>query len=75
MFYFPNSPLTFDFTDTLWDGHGCSISNYCCSFNNPPWFYKQLSKFTTDDIEMRVCKDEDASNEDVAIEIIEIYIR
>ena len=74
-FYYQNLPLTFYFNDTLWDGRGCSISNQCCSFNNPPWFYKQLSKPTTDDIEMRVCKDEEASNEDVAIEIIEIYIQ
>ena len=59
----------------LWDGRGCISSNPCCSFNNPPWFYKQLPQPTTDNIEMRVCKDEDASNEDVAIEIVEIYVQ
>ena len=61
--------------DPLWDGHGCISSNPCCSFNNPPWFYKQLPQPTTDDIEIRVCRDEDASNEDVTIEIVEIYIQ
>ena len=61
--------------DPLWDGDGCTNTNPCCSFNNPPWFYKQLPQPTTDNIEMRVCKDEDASNEDVAIEIVEIYIQ
>ena len=58
--------------DPLWDGRGCTDTNPCCSFNNPPWFYQQLPQPTTDNIEMRVCKDENISNEDVAIEIVEI---
>ena len=61
--------------DPLWDGDGCTDTNPCCSFNNPPWFYKQLPQPTTDNIEMRVCKDENVSNEDVAIEIVEIYVQ
>ena len=61
--------------DPLWDGAGCGPTNICCSFNNPPWFYKQLPQSTTDDTEMRVCRDEDASNEDIAIEMVEIYIQ
>ena len=40
--------------DPLWDGAGCGPQSTCCSFNNPPWFYKQLPRPTTDDIEMRV---------------------
>ena len=58
--------------DPLWDGEGWAPSS-CCSFNTPPWFHKQLPQPTTDDIEMRVCRDEVAYNEDIAIEIIEIY--
>ena len=61
--------------DPLWDGRGCTGTNICCSFNSPPWFYKQLPQPTTDDIEMRVCKDENVSNEDVAIEIVDIYVQ
>ena len=60
--------------DPLWDGAGCGPMSTCCSFNTPPWFYKQLQP-TTDDIEMRVCRDEDASNEDISIEMVEIYIQ
>ena len=45
------------------------------AFNNPPWFYKQLPHPTTDGIEMRVCRDQSASNEDVAIEIVDVYIQ
>ena len=60
--------------DPLWDGFDCYPSNPCCSFNNPPWFYKQLPQPTTDDLEMRVCRDEDVSNEDIALESVEIYV-
>ena len=61
--------------DPLWDGDDCRSSNPCCSFNNPPWFYKQLPQPTTDDLEMRVCRDEDVSNEDIALESVEIYVQ
>ena len=60
--------------DPLWDGEGCSAGSTCCSFNNPPWFYKQLPQPTTDDIEMRVCRD-GHYNEDVVIETVDIYIQ
>ena len=61
--------------DPLWDGVGCGPQSTCCSFNNPPWFYKQLPQFTTDDIEMRVCRNNNNGNEDIAIEMFEIYIQ
>jgi hypothetical protein len=64
------------YTDNpLWDGNGCGPLNTCCSFNNPPWFYKQLPQPTTDGIEMRVCRDQETEDEDVAIEIIEILVQ
>ena len=59
--------------DPLWDGAGCGPWNSCCSFKNPPWFYKQLPQLTTDDIEMRACRSENL--EDIAIETVEIYIQ
>ena len=61
--------------DPLWDGAGCGSTSTCCSFNTPPWFYKQLPLPTTDDIEMRVCRNENASDEDIAIEMVEIYVQ
>ena len=66
---------TFYSDDPLWDGAGCGPLNDCCTFNNPPWFYKQLPQSTTDSIEMRVCRDQDTGNEDIAIELIEIYVQ
>ena len=61
--------------DPLWDGSGCGSTSSCCSFNNPPWFCKQLPQPTSDDIEMRACVDQAYSNEDVAIETVEIYVQ
>ena len=70
-----SSSRTFYSEDPLWDGDGCGPLSTCCSFNNPPWFYKQLPQHTTDDIEMRVCRDQDASNEDIALEMVDVFIQ
>ena len=59
--------------DPLWDGVGCGPQSTCCS--SPPWFYKQLPQATTDDIEMRVCRNEGRANEDIAIEIVELFVQ
>lgn len=60
--------------DPLWDGNGCGEVSSCCTFNNPPWFYKSLIA-TSDDIEMRVCRDSVVANEDILFEIVELYVR
>ena len=65
---------TFYSDNPLWDGAGCGPQNTCCSFNSPPWFYKQLPQTTTDDIEVRVCRDQTRANEDIAIDVVEIYV-
>ena len=59
--------------DPLWDGAGCGPLNTCCSFNNPPWFYRQLPQHTTDDIEMRLCLDQ-GGGEGMEVEMVDIYI-
>ena len=46
-YFYPNG-------DRLWDGEGCGPSSTCCTFNNPPWFCKQLPQTTTDDMEVSV---------------------
>ena len=70
-----SSRRTFYSDDPLWDGAGCGPLSTCCSFNDPPWFYKQLPQHTTDDIEMRVCRDQEASNEDIALEMVDVFIQ
>ena len=59
----------------LWDGSGCGSTSTCCSFNTPPWFLKELSSPISDDIEMRVCRDESRGNEDIALSSVEIYVQ
>ena len=61
--------------DPLWDGQGCGRLNTCCSFNNPPWFMKELPSPTKDNIEMRLCADQSRSDEDITFESIELYVQ
>ena len=70
---FPDPAKTYTM-NPIWDGSGCGSSSSCCSFNSPPWFCKPLPRPTTDNIELRVCRDQDMSDEDIHIELIEIYI-
>ena len=58
----------------LWDGTGCGLDYSCCGYNNPPWFYKQLPAPTSEPIELRVCLDQSTSNENIALEAINIYV-
>ena len=62
-------------TDPLWDGDGCSSTNGCCSQIGMPWFYKSLPQQDTGDFEVRICKDENHANEDIAVEKVELYVR
>jgi len=62
-------------SDPLWDGQGCGHHSSCCQFNSPPWFQRELSQITSDDIEMRVCFTLDRADEDVIIYLVELYVR
>ena len=46
--------------DPLWDGLGCGDKDNCCKRYTVtrPYFRKQLSSRTTDQIEMRMCRDD-----------------
>ena len=59
----------------LWDGAGCSSKSTCCEWQNPPWFCKELSEHTNNDLELRVCSDSGSENERVLIQQVEIYIQ
>jgi len=60
---------------TLWDGQVCEGGGTCCKFNNPPWFTKNLGNHTTDRIELRLCLHDDASDSDIALEQLELYVQ
>ena len=74
------NPVAWDYTklytaDPLWDGEQCGlIEEECCNAPGIPWFYKPLQQPTTDYIEMRVCSIQPISNEDIPVELVEIYI-
>ncbi len=61
-------------SDPLWDGQGCGATSTCCTFNNPPWFCKQLSQPTTDDIELRICDGVSNSADDSPFEVVELFV-
>ena len=47
----------------------------CCNPPNLPWFCKTFPTPITDDLEVRICLDEAANNENVALEFFELYIQ
>ena len=60
--------------DKLWDGQQCE-GTCCTGANSPPWFSVQLPAPTTDAIEVSICCDQGTSDEDVPIELIELYVQ
>ena len=62
--------------DPLWDGEGCGgDESPCCNIPGIPWFHKVLNSSTTDDVELRVCANQDTSDEDSPVGVYEIYIK
>ena len=77
-YYDPESEHIFHSNDTLWDGKDCHSSSTCCSRRNPPYFTKTLNTPTTDDLELRMCtryNHYSRYGEDVAVELIELYVK
>ena len=60
--------------DPLWDGHGCPNDNNCCANAGLPWFCKTLPTTVTDDIEVRLCRNQGRGDEDIGVELLEILI-
>ena len=68
------------YKDPLWDGDGCPEGNSCCTFNDPPYFTRQLPASTSDDIELRDCAywNSIASSSvqgEMLIQFIELYVK
>ena len=66
---------TFHADDPLWDGQGCGPTSTCCTFNNPPWFCKQLPQSTNADLEVRLCSAYTPTDEDTPVDLIEINVK
>ena len=68
--------------------YSCELLPRCTSYDPSPshlWdeyqcvggsvFYRQLTQHTTDDIEMRVCRDQERGGEDVLLTFVDIYVQ
>ena len=64
----------FFFDDPLWDGAGC-VGGTCCNDTAQPWFYRQLSQITQDDIEARICALDVYRIGSTLIDQLELYIQ
>ena len=64
-------------SDPLWDGQGCySSETACCSAPGLPWFHRDYGNTTTTDyIELRVCADQETTDEDAPVSFYEIYVK
>ena len=61
--------------DPLCNGQQCiGPEAPCCTNPNLPWFLKTLSETTTEDIELRVCADENVANDDTPLQVIELFV-
>ena len=62
----------YNWEDPLWDGKGChKHSNNCCQRYG--WFYKSVAT-TNNNMEVRWCANNDRSDENVATDIVEIWV-
>ena len=64
-------------SDPLWDGKGCcSLEGNCCTSRpSLPWFNTVLNTTTTDYLELRVCADQETTDEDVPVSFYELYVK
>ena len=67
--------ITLHSNDILWDGRDCHSTSTCCSLHNPPYFTKTLSQTTTDDLELRMCLLKGVQYGNIAMELVEMYVK
>ena len=60
--------------DPLWDAANCLLDQAPCC-NTGPWFYREFDVPFGDRVELRICTDEGTSNEDIGVQLIELYFQ
>ena len=62
----------------LWDNN-CPASpagiSQCCQFNEPPFFTTTLPTRTSANVDVHLCRDQVRPNEDILVQIIELYVQ
>ncbi len=66
-------PLTWDADDLLWDGAGAQEA--CPTGDDAEWFMRTLGDPTTSNIEARIIQTEGSGDEELAVILLELYIR
>ena len=64
--------------EPLWDRQQCGGEALCCTHSNMPWFIKTLNETTTEDIELRLCRNFvyfSIYNTDIPLDLIEIFVQ
>ena len=64
-----------EFNGALWDATGCRHpTDHCCN-NSNPWFSVSLPAPTSDDIEVRICGDQDEGIEYTRLSYLQFYVQ
>ena len=59
----------------LWGGGECGGAGWlCCQHPDLPWFCKELSEPTTQDVEVRLCIDQGTEDENVFVEMMQLLV-
>ncbi len=66
--------------DPIWDGQNCESTQNpgCCTrgdLGNGEWFYREFTVPFTPDIELRICTDDNISDEDIGLQLVELYFQ
>ena len=65
-------------SDSLWDayGSGCTVTyDDCCTNVNIPWIFRQFHNSQQDDIEVRICANQDFEDEAVALDQLQLFVQ
>ena len=59
----------------MWDGMGCIADEQaCCNRTDLPWFTKTVQS-TTAPVDAKLCLDEYTANENIGLEVFDLYIK
>ena len=72
--YYCDDGINGNWDHRLWDGEDCPTGNTCCDPPDLPWFHRTLDTTTADDIEVRWCCTQPSYDEDVGVELLELYV-
>lgn len=62
--------------DPLWNGMECGPQeSACCAVPGQPWFHRTFNTTSTEQIELRVCADEDTTYDDLPVSFYEIFVK